>query len=465
MAELFAAFLDFFFGIQAMGAVLFIPIVIFLTGICFRLNWKKSSRAAITVGVGFIGVDLVLGIVWNALGPVTQEIVGRFDLQLEVLDISWTSAAAVSFTTVVGALIIPFVLIINVICLFFGITKTMNIDIWNYWHFALTGSLVNFLSGSLWLGLLATACHVIIILQFADITAKTVQQELQIPGVSIPHGNSAALVPLYLILDKIYDRIPVFAHSKNKGDMTDKPFWRWLADPVVMGFIIGLFLGWMAGRTGLACASVAMHMAALMLLLPRMVKVIMEGLIPVSQATKQFADGRMGGQVIHIGLDSAVTLGHPTTLSASMMLIPITLGLAFILPGNRTIPVGDLVTISFFIALATPIHRGNLRRTMVSGVITCGLMLLVCSAFAPAFTALVRTTGDAGIPNDTALVSAMAVGDPIMWGLNFLSSLPMFVGPLLMMGATVAVVVLCKLWERKNADAQPQAQDKEYQSV
>ncbi len=455
MAEFLRVIIDFFFGIQAMGAVLFVPVVIFITGICFGLNWKKSSRAAITVGIGFIGVDLVLGIVWDKLGPVTREIVERFGLQLEVLDISWTSAAAVSFTTIIGVIIIPFVLLLNVICLFLRLTKTMNIDIWNYWHFALTGSLVNLLSGSLWLGLLATACHVVIILQFADITAGAVQRELRIPGVSIPHGNSAALVPLYLLLDKLYDRIPGFAIKDNAKDMTDKPFWRWLADPVVMGFIIGLCLGLLAGRTGFDCASIAMHMAALMLLLPRMVKVIMEGLIPVSQATKHFADRRMRGRVIHIGLDSAVTLGHPTTLSASMMLIPITLGLAFILPGNRTIPVGDLVTISFFIALATPIHRGNLRRTMVSGVITCGIMLLVCSAFAPAFTQLVYAHGDMTLPTQTTLVSAMAVGDPVMWCLNALSSLPIFIGPLLMVGATVAVVVLCKLWEKRMEQTVP----------
>ena len=66
----------------------------------------------------------------------------RIPLQLEVLDASWTSAAAVSFTTQVGVVIIPYVLIINTILLFLGLTKTMDIDIWNYWHFALSGSLM-----------------------------------------------------------------------------------------------------------------------------------------------------------------------------------------------------------------------------------------------------------------------------------------------------------------------------------
>jgi len=183
-----------------------------------------------------------------------------------------------------------------------------------------------------------------------------------------------------------------------------------------------------------------------------MVKVIMEGLIPISQCAKHFADGKMGGRVIYIGLDSAVTLGHPTTLTASMILIPITLGLAFILPGNRTIPVGDLVAISFFIAIATPIHRGSLRRTLVSGIITNAIMLEVCSYFAPAFTQMARLTGGMQMPKNTTLISAMAVGDPIAWALERLAELP-YVGAVLMLAATAVVVLLCHEYLRSKEEA------------
>jgi len=158
MDQFMQALLDFFKQIQDMGPVLFVPIVIFLTGIFFGLNWMKSSRAAITVGIGFIGVNLALTLVWDRLGPVTQAIVQRFGLRLEVLDTSWTSAAAVAFTSQIGVVIIPYVLLINALLLFLRMTKTMNIDIWNYWHFALSGALVSAMTGSAFLGFLATAC-------------------------------------------------------------------------------------------------------------------------------------------------------------------------------------------------------------------------------------------------------------------------------------------------------------------
>lgn len=465
MEQLIQGILDFFSSIQSMGAVLFVPIVIFLTGIVFGLHWMKSSRAAVTVGIGFIGVNLVLSLVWDQLGPVTQDIVERFGLRLEVLDTSWTSAAAVAFTGQVGVFIIPFVLLINVLLIFLRLTKTMNIDIWNYWHFALTGTLVSVMSGSTFLGFLATACHVVIVLQFADITAKPVQTELNIPGISIPHANSVALAPLYLLLDKLYDRVPFMAPSDKSGSREHGAFWKWITDPVIMGFFIGGVFGLVAGRPLVEAATIAMSMAALMLLLPRMVKVIMEGLLPISQSVKKFANEKMGRRVIYIGLDSAVILGYPTTLTASMMLIPITLLLAFVLPGNRTIPVGDLVAINFFIAVAAAVHRGSLRRTLLSGAITTSIMLLICSYFAPAFTQLAQKTGGM-VPSDggTTLISALAVGDACTWLLERLSSVPV-AGAGLMVGLTVVVVLACRHYDRRTAPAAQPAEEQAPEEV
>ena len=155
----------------------------------------------------------------------------------------------------------------------------------------------------------------------------------------------------------------------------------------------------------------------------------------------------MGRRVIYIGLDSAVILGHPTTLTASMILIPITLMIAFVLPGNRTIPVGDLVAINFFVAVATAIHKGSLRRTLLSGTVTTSVMLMVCSFFAPAFTELARRTGGmVPVEEGATLISAMAVGDPVAWVLERLSSVPI-VGALLMVAVTAAVVLVCRRYD------------------
>lgn len=75
-----------------------------------------------------------------------------YHLHLYTLDIGWPAASQVAFGTSVGAIIIPLGLLVNVICLLIGCTKTLNIDLWNYWHFAFIGSIAYFATKSFWWG-------------------------------------------------------------------------------------------------------------------------------------------------------------------------------------------------------------------------------------------------------------------------------------------------------------------------
>lgn len=434
--------------LQSLGSTIFVPIMLFLTALCFRLSLGKAIRSAITVGVGFIGVNLVLNIVWNILAPLAQRLASQHATTLTTLDVSWPAAAAIAFSTKLGALIIPFIMIVNIFMLLGKVTKTVNIDIWNYWHYALFGSLVTVMTQSAFLGFLAAACHSVITLKYADLTAKDVQRELSIPGISIPHGSSASFVPLFMILDKIYDRIPLYA-IKNRNDHEIKnPVLKFLSEPLILGFLIGAIMAIMAGYDFAGITQVAMGLAALMLLLPRMVRIIMEGLVPISQAAKRFMGTKFKGREFYIGLDSAIALGHPTTIMASAILIPVTIILAFVIPGNSTIPAGDLVAINFFIVLATPIHKGNLPRTLTSGVIVIALMLLISSYFAPVYTELAILVGELPLTGQMSMISSLIIGNGTSLMLSQLVILKA-IGGALMVVFTVGFVMILKWIETK----------------
>lgn len=83
----------------------------------------------------------------------------------------------------------------------------------------------------------------------------------------------------------------------------------------------------------------AVQMAAVMLLIPRIIAIFMEGLTPVSEAARTFMQKRFAGREFYVGLDSAILIGHPITIATGILLIPITLLLAAILPGNTTLPL------------------------------------------------------------------------------------------------------------------------------
>src|SRR5699024_12504289 len=94
---------------------------------------------------------------------------------------------------------------------------------------------------------------------------------------------------------------------------------------------------------------IGVAMAAVMVLMPRMVKLLMEGLMPVSESARDWLNKKFGEIDIYIGLDAAVALGHPAVISTALILVPITVVLEIILPGSALLPFWDLATIPFIV--------------------------------------------------------------------------------------------------------------------
>lgn len=57
------------FTITSMGATAILPLVIFLLGLIFRMKVGAAIKSGITVGIGFIGLGLVVGLLNTALQP------------------------------------------------------------------------------------------------------------------------------------------------------------------------------------------------------------------------------------------------------------------------------------------------------------------------------------------------------------------------------------------------------------
>ncbi len=395
--------------ISSLGSIVMIPFMIAIVGLFFKLGILKSIRAGVTVGVGFIGLNLVLTLIWNYVGPITNILVERFNLNLSVVDAGWAAAAGVAFATKVGAVIIPFTILVNVLMLVAKQTKTVNIDIWNYWHYAFTGAVVMTVTDSMVYGLIAAGVHAIIALKVADISAEKVQKEIGIPGISIPQGFAISSVPVFMLLDKVYDRIPGLKNRKTDASAINAKLGV-MGEPMMIGLVLGLILGIVVGYDFKQTVELGIAMGALMLLLPRVVKVIMEGLVPISEAAKAFMQKRFNGSDFYIGLDSAVTLGHPTTITVGILLIPITLVLAMIIPLNTTLPFGDLAATAFFISMATVIHRGDVIRTLISGTIMMAIVLSIASIFAPIITDTAVSTGFA-FPEGATKITALSAGN------------------------------------------------------
>ncbi|TWT25996.1 PTS galactitol transporter subunit IIC [Planomicrobium sp. CPCC 101110] len=368
-----------------LGASVLLPILIFIFALILGTKPGKALRAALIVGIGFVGINLVIGLLVESLGPAAQAMVENFGFDLNTIDVGWPAAAAIAYGTSLGSLAIPLGVGVNILLLTFGLTKTLNVDIWNFWHVALTGSLVYALTSDFWLGVLTIIVHLLLLYLMADVLAKYIERFYGFQNITFPHGTSAPSAFVALPMNWVFDRIPGFNKLEADPESIQKRLGI-LGDSTIIGVLIGILIGILAGYNVQGILQLAIQTAAVMVLLPRMVALLMEGLVPVSEAAGAFVKKRFPGRDLYIGMDSALAIGHPAVLSSALLLIPITIFLAVLLPGNSVLPFADLASIPFLICLMVPIFRGNIVRTVIGGTIYIGVGLYIATWIAPLFT-------------------------------------------------------------------------------
>jgi PTS system galactitol-specific IIC component len=404
--------------VDTLGSTVLLPFFIFIFAVILGAKVGRAFRAAVTIGVAFIGINLVVGLMWGALSGVSQAMVTNAGITRDIVDVGWPAAAAVAFATDVGLWVIPIGLVVNFALLLPGVTKTLNVDLWNFWHYALIGSLVTAVSGSLVMGMAAAAVAAAFMLFLGDWTAKGIQEFYELPGISIPHGMTAPMVPLALPFNWLFDKIPGLRDVEADPDGIEKALGSTFGDPMVMGLVIGVVLGLIAYAGEFAGAFVptlgkivvlGVNLAAVMVLLPRMVRLLMEGLIPVSEAARDFMSKRASGREVYIGLDSAVLIGHPSAISTGLLLVPIAILLSIILPGNRMLLFADLAVLPFLCAQIAPMAKGNVVRMVFVGTILLIFGFYFSNALAPVITEVAGGAGFA-IPENAVEISSIADG-------------------------------------------------------
>ncbi|MDO4474457.1 MAG: PTS transporter subunit IIC [Eubacteriales bacterium] len=419
-----------------LGASAMLPVILTIFGMILGQGFVKSFRAGVTVGVGFIGINLVIGLIGQYAGAAAQAMVDRLNLNLNVLDVGWPVGAAITWATPVAVIMIPMLFIVNMVMLAFNWTKTMDVDIWNYWHLIFAGAVIYYATGSLALCFLCALIHAVVTFKLADWTAPAVGHFLGLPGVNLPHAETVAWAPVCYTLNMIWDKIPGLNKVDLDGDKLKEKL-GFLGEPMFLGLILGLVFGVLGGYDSKAVINTGINMAAVLVILPRMVSLLMEGLMPLSEGAREFIQKKFPGKEVYIGLDAAVATGHPTVVTVSLIMIPITVALAVILPYNRLLPYADIAVLPFTVIWAVVASRGNIVRSVLNSSIMMCAILFIATNLAEATTTMGHAVGFA-FPEGATQISGIDMSCHILvWVFAKLCDPSNM--PLLIAGAVVAV--------------------------
>lgn len=439
--------MDVFSYIISLGASVMMPIIFTVIGLCIGMRFGQALKSGLYVGVGFVGLGVVTALLTTNFNDPLKAICDLYHLQLNVFDMGWPAAASVAYNTAVGALIIPICLGINVLMLLTKTTSTLNIDLWNYWHFAFIGAVAYFVMGEslAWGYFTAIVCY-IITLVLADITAPKFQKYYDLDGISIPQPFCQSFMPFAVVINKLLDKIPGFSRLDVDAEGLKRKFGVF-GEPLLLGVIVGILIGVAAHFDVKMVLTLGVTMGAVMELIPRITKLFIDGLKPISVKAQEMVDKHLHGRKVHIGMSPALVIGHPTTLVVSILLIPTVLIVAVILPGNQFLPLASLAGMFYLFPIVLPYTKGNVVKTFIIGLVALIFGLYFVTDMAPDFTlaanAVFEATKDkaAQIPQGFTGGALDFASSLIGWVIYKLTCYVRYVGPAILVLLTLALMV------------------------
>ena len=396
---------EVFSYVIGLGAAVMMPVIFTVLGVCVGIQFSRALKSGLLVGVGFVGLGVVTALLTSNLGPALKGMTELYHLDLPFFDLGWPAAAAVAYSTAVGAFIIPVCLGVNVLMLATGTTRTINIDLWNYWHFAFLGAMTFYATDSLTWAFYAAIVLYVITLCMADFTAKGFQSFYKdAEGLSIPQPFCQSFTPFAVVIGWLFDRIPGFNRLDIDAEGMKRKFGLF-GEPLFLGVIIGCGIG------ALRCDSVSylvdsipailklgVTVGAVMELIPRITGLFIEGLKPIVEQTRGFIEKRFAGlRGLSIGMSPALVIGHPTTLVVSILLIPVIIFLSVLLPGNKFLPLASLAGMFYLFPCVLPITKGNVPKTFIIGLVALVAGLFFVTNLTPAFTKAIAAANCDGI--------------------------------------------------------------------
>ncbi|MGA2142599.1 MAG: PTS transporter subunit IIC [Brevinematales bacterium] len=368
-----------------------LPIIIFILSLIFRLKVSAAIRSALMISIGFSGIFIVFDYFVKIMHPVIESLILRTGLHMNVLDTGWPPLSAITWSSSLAPVLVLVFIAVNILMLALRLTKTVNIDIWNYWHVIFASVMVYFATKSLLISVISGVIAFIIVLKLAEWSAPMVNRFSGMNGICIPHLSGLTYFPFALVINSLMDRIPGFKNIDANPETIEKKLGL-AGEPLSLGFIMGVLLGIGAGYDIKQIGELAFGFAAVVFILPRMCGILGSALIPVSDGMKLFISKNfpvMGKT--YIGLDVAVLFGVPSVVSTTLLLTPATLILAFTLPGISFIPLGDLTNLLVPVALISVAVRGNIIRAFIIGVPAVIANLYIASYLAPFLTGMAKS--------------------------------------------------------------------------
>jgi galactitol PTS system EIIC component len=412
---------DFFTYFLSFQSYVMLPIIVFILAMIFRIQFVVAIKSSLQLGIAFIGIFMTFDFFVSFVNPAMKALIENSGLNMPVLDTGWPPLAAIAWNYDWAPILLLIFMAINTILLVMRLTSTINIDIWNYWHVIFLAALIHFTTGEVWMAIVFASISFVLVLKLAEWSAPLTNKLSGMKGICIPHLSGIIHFPIAVSLNWLLDKIPFLRKSKSDPETMKKKLGL-LGEPMILGLIMGIILGIFAEYDIKGILNIAFQFAAVIFILPMMGGVLGSALVPISEGMKTFIESRFKkSSDTFIGLDVAILFGIPSVLVVAILLMPVSILLAIVLPGINFIPIGDLTNLLVPVGIISVATRGNMIKSFIIGIPVVVMNLYYASMFAPVVTEMATATNYTIKGYDGVFTSFLDAGNPYRsWLTNLL---------------------------------------------
>lgn len=408
-----AALQNFF---NVFGATIVVPVMIFIVSLFLKVSPKRALFSALRAGVGLTGFGWVISSFTPLVTKYIQQMVETAGLNLPIVDIGWQTGSLTAFSSSIGLSFFVFGLLIELILFLVGITRVfVPSNLWNNFGYMIWGTMAYAATGNFALSFAFMVFVLLYSLIMSEVIADRWSEYYGVKNATINSiHNIETLVPA-LILDPLWNMLGVNKVKLNPESLKTKL--GIFGEPMTLGFILGLIIGILGSLKELASLDAwggilgfAMSLAAVMTVFPLITGVFASAFGPLAEAVEKNKKKESESEEAladkkrwFIAVDDGVGFGEPATIIAGLILVPIMVLVALLLPGNRALPVVDLIAIPFMIEAMIAVSKGNILKAILNGIIWFSLGLYAASALGPIYTEAVQQYGSV-LPQGVVLI-------------------------------------------------------------
>ena len=428
-------------------------LVLTIISVIVGVKFSKALEGGIRLAISITAIGAVMNILTSSFSEALQAFVGRTGIELSITDVGWAPLATITWGSPYTLYFLLVMIIVNVAMLLLNKTNTLDVDIFDIWHLAITGLFAMYMGASLLVTTLLVIFIGVLKIINSDLMKPTFNDLLDAPDenpMTTTHMNYM-MNPIVMLFNKIIDKIFPFLdkYDFDAAKLNSKiGFW---GSKSAIGIYLGLFIGLLAGMPLMDTFTLAFTAATCLELFSVIGQWFIESVEPSSQGIADFANKKLGGRTLNIGLDWPFIAGRSEMWAAANILAPIMPLIAIILPGNKVLPLGGIIAMGLTPALLV-VTRGRIIRMILIGIFMLPIFLWSGTLIAPYATEAAKSVNafPAGL-SESALITHSTLEGPVEKFVAYFVGLGNAQGgkQILIALVVIAVYLALFLWYRK----------------